>query len=213
MHSHKYRSPEPLSGKRILVLGIGNSGGDIASEISPVAARTLLSLRRGAHIVPKYLLRMPTDHLTLMRFGSLMPLWLQRSVVSLLVRIARGDVSRYGLPKPDHRILDIPPTVSDSLVSRLAHGDIAIKPAVARFGPDSVQFTDGSAERVDVVIYCTGYKISFPFLDAGVAGVEENQRSVHRRVVSPKVPRLYFSWLVQPLGALSASTEVPVCCA
>ncbi len=207
MHSHNYRSPEPFAGKRVLVLGIGNSGGDIASEISPVAARTLLSLRRGAHIVPKYLLGMPTDHLTLMRFGSLMPLWLQRSVVSLLVRIALGDVSRYGLPKPDHRILDIPPTVSDSLVRRLAHGDLAIKPAVARFGPDSVQFTDGSAERVDVVIYCTGYKISFPFLDAGVAGVEENQVSLYRRVVSPKVPGLYFIGLVQPIGAIMPIAE------
>src|SRR5260370_8395994 len=162
MHSHKYRSPEPLSGKRILVLGIGNSGGDIASEISPVAARTLLSLRRGAHIVPKYLLGMPTDHLTLMRFGSLMPLWLQRSVVSLLVRIALGDVSRYGLPKPDHRILDISPTVSDSLVSRLAHGDLAIKPAVARFCPDTFQFTNGTAERVDLATYSTSSTTTSP---------------------------------------------------
>src|SRR5260370_33073758 len=135
MHSLRYGPHEPVAGQRVLVRGIGNPGGDIAREIAPVAARTLLSLRRGAHIVPKYLLGMPTDHLTLMRFGSLMPLWLQRSVVSLLVRIALGDVSRYGPPKPDHRSLDISPTLSDTLVSRLPHGYRAATPAVAGCSP------------------------------------------------------------------------------
>jgi hypothetical protein len=207
MHSHNYRSPEPFAGKRVLVLGIGNSGGDIATEISLVAARTLLSIRHGAHIVPKYLFGMPTDHLTLMRFGAVTPLWLQRSVVSLLVRIAQGDVSRYGLPKPNHRMLDIPPTVSDSLVSRLAHGDIAIKPAVASFGHDGVLFADASAECVDVVIYCTGYNISFPFLDAAVAGVDENQVPLYHRVASPNFPGLYFIGLVQPIGAIMPIAE------
>jgi dimethylaniline monooxygenase (N-oxide forming) len=207
MHSRHYRSPEPFEGKRVLVVGIGNSGGDIATEISLVAARTLLSIRRGAHIVPKYLFGTPTDHLTLMRFGPVTPLWLQRSVASLLVRIAQGDVSRYGLPRPDHRLLDIPPTVSDSLLSRLAHGDIAVKPGLAGFGADRVLFADGGAERVDVVIYCTGYKISFPFLDAAVAGVDENHVRLYHRVVSPNLPGLYFIGLVQPIGAIMPIAE------
>ena len=207
MHSHRYRAPEPFAGRRVLVLGIGNSGCDIATEVAQVAERTLLAIRRGVHIVPKYLFGRPTDHLTLTRFGAMTPLWLQRSAVSLLVRIALGRMSRRGLPKPDHRMLDIPPTVSDSLPSRLAHGDIAVKPGIARFGPDCVLFTDGSTEEVDVVIYCTGYNISFPFLDAAVAGADENQVPLYHRVASPTFPGLYFIGLVQPIGAIMPIAE------
>jgi len=207
MHSHHYRAPEPFAGRRVLVLGIGNSGCDIATEVAQVAERTLLSIRRGVHIVPNYLFGRPTDHLTLTRFGAMTPLWLQRSAVSLLVRIALGRMSRYGLPKPDHRMLDVPPTVSDSLHSRLAHGDIAVKPGVAGVGPDRVLFTDGSTEGVDVVIYCTGYKISFPFLDAAVAGADETEIPLYHRVASPKYPGLYFIGLVQPIGAIMPIAE------
>ena len=205
MHSHHYRTPEPFAGRRVLVLGIGNSGCDIATEVSQVAERTLLAIRCGAHIVPKYLFGRPTDHLTLMRFGAMTPLWLQRFAVSWLVRISEGRESRHGLPRPDHRMLDIPPTISDTLPTRLADGDIAVKPGVAEFGRDRVLFTDGSAERVDVVLCCTGYKISFPFLDAAVAGPDH--LPLYRRVASPTFPGLYFIGLVQPIGSVMPIAE------
>ena len=128
IHSHHYRTPEPFTGKRVLILGIGNSACDAATDCSRVAARTLLAMRRGAHVVPKYLFGMPTDHLTLMRLGTKAPLRLQRSAVALLVRIAQGKVTKYGLPTPDHQMLCGPPTVSDSLLSRLDHGDIVVPP-------------------------------------------------------------------------------------
>jgi dimethylaniline monooxygenase (N-oxide forming) len=208
IHSHHYRTPEPFAGQRVLVLGIGNSACDAATDCSQVAARTLLAMRRGAHIVPKYLLGKPTDHLTLMRLGTRAPLRLQRSAVALLVRIAQGRVTRYGLPKPDHRLLSSPPTVSDSLLSKLEHGDIVVKPNIDRFGRDCVYFTDGSAEPVDTVIYCTGYKISFPFLDRALIGTEGNQVALYRRVVPPRLPGLYFIGLVQPIGAAMPIAEI-----
>jgi dimethylaniline monooxygenase (N-oxide forming) len=164
IHSHDYRTPEPFAGKCVLVLGIGSSACDAAAKCSQVAARTLLAMRRGAHVVPKYLLGRPTDHLTLMRLGTRAPLALQRWAVALLVRAAQGKVTRYGLPQPDHPMLGAHPTVSDSLLAKVGAGDIIVKPAIDRFDGDRVCFTDGSAERVDTVIYCTGYKISFPFL-------------------------------------------------
>jgi cation diffusion facilitator CzcD-associated flavoprotein CzcO len=89
IHSHFYRAPEPFTGKRVLVLGFGNSACDVAVDCSQVAARTLLAMRRSAHVVPKYLFGVPTDHLTLMRLGTRAPLWLQRSAVALLVRTAQ----------------------------------------------------------------------------------------------------------------------------
>ena len=208
IHSHHYRTPEPFTGRRVLVLGIGNSACDIAAECSQVAARTLLAMRRGAHVVPKYLFGRPTDHLTLMRLGTRAPFRLQRWAVALLVRMARGEMTKHGLPKPDHRLLCAPPAVSDSLLSRIDHGDITVKPNIDRFGRDRVYFTDGSAEQVDTVIYCTGYKISFPFLDRALIGAEGSQIPLYHRVVPPALPGLYFIGLVQPIGAIMPMAEV-----
>jgi dimethylaniline monooxygenase (N-oxide forming) len=201
IHSHDYRTPEPFAGKRVLVLGIGNSASDIAADCSQVAERTLLAMRRGTHIVPKYLFGVPTDHLTLTRLGTRAPLALQRSAVALLVRIAQGKMTTYGLPEPGRRMLCAPPTVSDSLLSKLDLGDIVVKPTIDRFDGDRIRFTDGSAEQVDVVIYCTGYKISFPFLDEASFGADDSHIPLYRRIVPPKLPGLYFIGLVQPIGA------------
>ena len=207
IHSHYYRAPEPFTGKRVLVLGIGNSACDIATDCSGVAARTLLAVRRGTHIVPKYLFGVPTDRLTLMRLGTKAPRWLQRSAVALLIRATQGPVTKYGLPKPDRPLLCAPPTVSDGLLSRLHRGDIAVRPAVERFGADRVYFTDGTAEPLDAVIYCTGYKISFPFLPGALTGGEDTEPALYRRVVPPAVPGLYFIGLIQPVGATMPLAE------
>jgi dimethylaniline monooxygenase (N-oxide forming) len=208
MHSHHYRTPEPLAGKRVLVLGVGNSACDVAADCSPIAARTVLAMRRGAHIVPQYLLGRPTDHLTLMRLGTRTPFRLQRLSVELLLRIARGSVTKYGMPRPDHPVLCAPPTVSDSLLSKLDKGDIVVKPSIDRFHGNSVRFTDGSSEPVDVVIYCTGYKISFPFLDEAAMGVDGKHIPLYRRIVPPQWPGLYFIGLVQPIGAVMPIAEI-----
>jgi cation diffusion facilitator CzcD-associated flavoprotein CzcO len=208
IHFRHYRTPEPFTGKRVLVLGIGNSACDAAVDCSQVAERTLLAVRRGAHIVPKYLFGVPTDHLTLMRLGTKAPRRLQRSVVALLVRMAQGKVTKYGLPKPDHQMLCAPPTVSDSLLSKVDHGDIVVKPSIDRFDGDRVYFTDGSLEQVDAVIYCTGYKISFPFLDKALIGAEDNEIRLYHRVTPPELPGVYFIGLVQPIGAVMPIAEI-----
>jgi dimethylaniline monooxygenase (N-oxide forming) len=208
LHSHDYRTPEPFTGKRVLVLGIGNSACDIAADCSAVAARTLLAVRRGTHIVPKYLFGGPTDRLTRLRLGTRTPRWLQRSVVTLLLRATQGAVTDYGLPKPGRPLLCAPPTVSDTLLSRLYHGDIAVKPGIERFGADRVYFTDGSAEQVDAVIYCTGYKVSFPFLPSALTGGAGSEPALYRRVVPPAVPGLYFIGLIQPIGATMPLAEL-----
>ena len=208
IHSHHYRTPEPFAGKRVLVLGIGNSACDVAVDCSRVAARTLLAMRRGAHIVPKHLFGMPTDQLTLMRLGARVPVWLQGLAVTQLIRIAQGSVTKYGLPRPDRRLLCAPPTVSDSLLSKLDHGDVVVKPNIDRFDGDRVCFTDGSAEQIDAVIYCTGYKISFPFLDDVPVSAADHHIRLYRRIVPPKRSGLYFIGLVQPIGAVMPIAEI-----
>jgi dimethylaniline monooxygenase (N-oxide forming) len=207
LHAHYYKTPELFEGKRVLVLGIGNSASDIAVESSRVAADTYLAMRRGAHIIPKFMFGMPTDHLTDSAIART-PLRVQQIAMAAMLRLARGKVTDYGLPEPDHAVLHAHPTVSDDLLTRLGHGDIAVKPNIDRFEGAKVFFTDGSAVEVDVVVYCTGYRVSFPFLAEGVMPATDNHVDLYRRVVDPEHPGLYFVGLIQPLGAIMPLAEV-----
>ena len=206
IHAHYYKTPDLLEDKRVLVLGIGNSATDIAVEASRVAASTHLAMRRGAHIMPKFLFGVPTDHLT-DSVVARMPLPVQRVGMRAMLRLAQGKVTDYGLPKPDHKVLSAHPTVSDDLLARLGHGDIDVRPNVDRFEGSKVFFSDGTAAEVDVVIYCTGYKVTFPFFDAKLVRALDNHIDLYRRVVDPEHPGLYFLGLIQPLGAIMPLAE------
>jgi dimethylaniline monooxygenase (N-oxide forming) len=207
MHVHHYREPDVLVGKRVLVLGIGNSATDVAVESSRSAEKTFLAMRRGAYVMPKYLNGKPTDEAA-SKLLTLMPLPVQRFVLSRMLGMTAGDMTAYGLPKPDHKLLEAHPTVSAELLSRLGHGDIAVKPNIERFaGGRTVRFADGSEEEIDLVVYCTGYKVTFPFFDEDVVSANDNRLPLYRRVVSVERPGLYFVGLIQPLGAIMPLAE------
>jgi dimethylaniline monooxygenase (N-oxide forming) len=207
MHAHFYREPEVLAGKRVLVLGIGNSATDIAVEASRIAEKTFLAMRRGAYILPKYLNGKPTDE-SASPVLTRLPLAVQRFFINRMLGLTAGDMTAYGLPKPDHKLLEAHPTVSAELLSRLGHGDIAVKPNVDRFsGGHLVRFADGSEEEIDLVIYCTGYRISFPFFDPTLISAENNRLPLYRRVVAAEHPGLYFIGFIQPLGAIMPIAE------
>ncbi len=122
--------------------------------------------------------------------------------------MAVGDMTSYGLPKPDHKLLEAHPTVSSELLPRLGHGDITVKPNIDRFtGGRGIRFADGSEEEVDLVVYCTGYKITFPFLDETVFPVLDNRLPLYRRVVAPEQRGLYFIGFIQPLGPVMPIAE------
>jgi dimethylaniline monooxygenase (N-oxide forming) len=206
LHAHYYRTPDVLAGKRVVVLGIGNSATDIAVESSRVADETYLAMRRGAHILPKYLFGVPTDHLTSSPLAR-GPFPLQKLGLRTMLRIAVGRMTDYGLPQPDHDVLEAHPTVSDDLLTRLGHGDIHVKPNIDRFEGSKVFFVDGTAVEADVVVYATGYRVAFPFLDETVIRAEDNHIDLYRRVVAPEHPGLYFLGLIQPLGAVMPLAE------
>ena len=207
LHAHYYREPDVLQGKRVLVLGIGNSAVDIAVESSRIADATFLAMRRGAYVLPKYLGGKPIDDAS-PAFMSYMPLAVQRALMSRMLKVAIGEMTDYGLPKPDHKLLEAHPTVSSELLPRIGHGDIAVKPNIDRFaGGRTVRFVDGSAEEIDLVVYCTGYRISFPFFSAEVFEAKENRMPLYRRVVAPERPGLYFIGFIQPLGPIMPIAE------
>lgn len=210
IHSHHYIDPtEPLAlqGKRVLVVGIGNSAVDIVSELSRkgVAERTLISTRSGAWVVPKYIFGRPAD--TVVKTNPRLPLGLQRRVARMLPRLVSGRMEDFGLPTPNHRFLEAHPTVSSELLLRLGSGDAIAKPDVAELLGDRVRFTDGSVEQVDAIVYATGYKISFPFLDPEFISAPENRLSLYKRMFKPGVGDLAFIGLGQAIPTIFPFAE------
>jgi hypothetical protein len=139
---------------------------------------------------------------------SLLPLSVQRFFAMRGLEIAAGDMTSYGLPKPDHKLFEAHPTVSSELLPRLGHGDITVKPNIEHFsGGRSVRFVDGSEEEIDLVVYCTGYKITFPFFEPRVFAAPDNRLPLYRRVVAAERPGLYFIGFIQPLGPIMPLAE------
>jgi dimethylaniline monooxygenase (N-oxide forming) len=207
IHVHHYREPDVLPGKRVLVLGLGNSATDVAVESSRIADKTFLASRRGAYVLPKYLNGRPIDEIS-NPVISMLPLSVQRFFTLRMLGVASGDPTAYGLPKPDHKLLEAHPTVSSELLPRLGHGDIEVKPNIDRFsGGRTVRFVDGSEEEIDLVVYCTGYKMTFPFFDPALLSAPDNQLPLYRRVASVERPGLYFIGFIQPLGPIMPLAE------
>ena len=204
MHAHDYVGPDGFEGRSVVVLGMGNSAMDIAVELSGVAAHVYLASRRGAHIVPKFAFGRPIDTFNT---GLPVPWAMKRAFFSLIVRGTIGRPQDVGLPTPDHRLGEAHPTVSQRITERVRAGAVIPKPNIAAFDGATVRFSDGSSVPADAVIYCTGYNVSFPFLEPGLVDVVDNRVDLFHQVFPPDVPDLMFIGLVQPFGALMPIAE------
>jgi dimethylaniline monooxygenase (N-oxide forming) len=207
LHAHHYVDNEPFKDKRVLVLGIGNSAMDIAVESSFVARRTILASRRGAHIIPKYLFGRPLDQIGVNRLTGALPWAFRKAIFSTFYRLGVGRMEDYGLPRPDHDLGDAHPTISADFLNRIAHGEIVYRPNVAELLGDRVRFADGAVEEVDVIVWCTGYKVTFPFFDEHLIAAPDNDLPLFRRVFHPEIDNVFFVGLLQPLGAIMPLAE------
>jgi dimethylaniline monooxygenase (N-oxide forming) len=204
MHAHDYVDNEDLEGKDVVVLGMGNSAMDISVEASDVAAATYLAARRGAWIIPKYLFGRPLDTLA---SNPRMPVGIGGRIFERLITLHVGRPEQFGLPKPDHRLGEAHPTISGRIHDRIHHGRITPKPNIARLHAHEVEFTDGTRVHADIVIFCTGYKITLPFFDEALISAPDNRIELFRRVFRPGIPNLAFVGLLQPLGAIMPLAE------
>jgi len=204
LHAHDYVDNEFLKGKDVVVLGIGNSAMDISVEASETAANTYLAARRGAWIIPKYLFGKPLDTLAT---NPRVPMTVGARVLEKIVTLHVGKPEKFGLPKPDHRFGQAHPTISGRIHDRIQHGKIEPRPNIARLHADEVEFTDGTRVHADVVIFCTGYKITFPFFDETFISAPDNHFELFWRVFKPELPNLAFVGLLQPLGAIMPLAE------
>ncbi len=204
MHAHSYVDNSIFSGRRVVVLGMGNSAMDIAVESSYTAERTYLAARQGVWIVPKYIFGKPVDQL---RNDVRVPFKVRQRITQQLIASYAGPPERYGLPKPGHRFGEAHPTVSGRILDRIQHGTITPKPNIASLEGSEVRFVDGTAVEADVVVYCTGYKITFPFFDEDLISAPDNHIELFRRVLHPDIPNVFFIGLLQPLGAIMPLSE------
>jgi dimethylaniline monooxygenase (N-oxide forming) len=204
LHAHDYVDNDALRGKDVVVLGMGNSAMDISVEASEVAATTYLAARRGAWIIPKYLFGRPLDTLAT---NPRVPMPIGARVLEKIVTLHVGRPERFGLPRPDHKFGQAHPTISGRIHDRIQHGKITPKPNIARLHADEVEFTDGTRVHADVVIFCTGYKITFPFFDETFIAAPDNHIELFWRVFEPEIANLAFIGLLQPLGAVMPLAE------
>jgi hypothetical protein len=191
MHSKDYKEPEQLRGKKVLVIGGGNSACDIAAEAARVGGSAHLSLRRGYWFLPKTIYGRPTAEL----LTTNLPVWLQRLYLEMLLKIVVGDYRKYGLMKPDHKIFEHHPTLNSELLHYLKHGKITPHGDIRRFDGDTVEFIDGTKESFDLIVCATGFNVSMPFLAAEIVPIEGPVVKAFWGMVAPHHKQLFiYGW-------------------
>jgi hypothetical protein len=200
IHSHIYKASAPFRGRRVLVIGGGNSACDIAVETARVSRFTGISMRRGYYFVPKFMFGLPSD--VLHQKFVWVPRPLRVKLLRLLLWVYTGSWDRYGLPPPDHELLSSHPIVNSELLYFIRHGRIHPRPDIARFDGHEVRFVDGRVESYDAIIAATGFRITFPFFDPALIDYSRGAVPLYLRVFPPGFRDLYFIGLFQPIGCI-----------
>jgi len=198
-HTRDYRSGAELAGKKVLVVGAGNSGCDIACDAATQASETWISMRRGYWFLPKHVFGQPTD--AFFHTGPQIPNTLAPSMLKVLLRILVGDVRKFGLPKPDHPPLSTHPIMNTQLLHHLGHGNISAKPDVAELRGKKVRFADGSEIEPDVILWATGYRPTIPALDAGGVHLTESGEDLYLNMFAREHPGLCVLGFFATAGA------------
>ncbi|KAG8555877.1 hypothetical protein GDO81_017849 [Engystomops pustulosus] len=213
-HSREYKNSKAFNGKRVVVVGMGNSGADIAVELSRTAAQVFLSTRRGSWVMSRVFEHgYPWDICFDTRFQNWLRNTLPTSFVIWLTEKKMNawfDHANFGLqPRDSTQFKE--PLFNDELPSRITCGYVVVKPDVTEFTETSLKFEDGtSVENIDVVIFATGYRFSFPFLDESIIKVKDNKISLYRNIFPENLekPTLGVIGLIQPLGPIMSSSEI-----
>lgn len=160
-HSITYRSPDEFRGRRVLVVGAGNSGCDIACDAATAAQAASISMRRGYWFIPKHVFGLPSDIVG--GKGSFLPKRVERAVLQPLLRLLVGDLTRIGLQKPDHKLFETHPILNDQLLHHIRHGDVTPRTGIRHAEGEKVTFTDGTSDRFDLILLATGFRHAVPF--------------------------------------------------
>jgi len=194
-HSIDYDLSDEFRDKRVLIVGAGNSGADIACDAAFAAKEAHISLRRGYHFIPKHIFGMPSDVFAKKTGGG--PMWLKQAIFGALLRGLNGDISRLGLRKPDHKVLSSHPLLNTQVLHYLQHGDLQAHQDIARLEGDKVHFVDGSSIAVDLIILATGYRWRVPYLSKEVFNWKNERPCLYLNTLNFKYPSLFVNGFVE----------------
>ncbi|XP_017284329.1 flavin-containing monooxygenase 5 [Kryptolebias marmoratus] len=214
MHSWDYKGPEDMYGKRVVVIGIGNSGGDIAVEGSRVAEQVYMSTRRGAWVIRQVSDNgLPVDMKYNTRFVHILFQLLPINVLNWIGENklnAMYDHTMYAL-KPKHRLFSQIPVINDDLPLKILSGSVIIKPNVKEIRGSTVEFEDGTTvEKVDMIVFATGYNYGFPYLPNDVLYKSGHRVGLYKHVFPPNLehPTLAVVGFIHALGAIMTQAEM-----
>lgn len=198
LHSHDVKSKEQLKGKRVLVVGAGNSAVDILSDAALDGTKAVHSMRRSYHFFPKIVFGKPTDVIV----DSISRWPMPRRAMYALCRVGlvllMGRHSRYGLPEPDQGLFESHPTAGNVYLDHLVHGRIIVKPGVERLEGNHVRFTDGSTEEIDLLVHATGFSPSFPFMDPSYILDAQGRSNLFLHTFHRELDDLFVAGLFDP---------------
>ena len=198
IHAADYDSADQLTDRRVLVVGAGNTGCDIAVEAAQSAEVCYHSTRRAYWYAPKYTMGKPSDQIYDMMLSLGLPTRVLQFLLEGTSKLTTGDMERFGLPEPDHHFLETHPIVNSLLIYYVGHGEIVPKPDIERFDGNQVRFADGSSVDVDLVVHATGYLIRFPFIDREHLNWRRGRPQLSLNVFHPNYDNLFVIGLIQP---------------
>ena len=199
MHSAEYKTADLFAGQRVLIVGCGNSGADIAVDAVHHAASVDLSVRRGYWFVPKFVRGRPADSLG----GRIrLPRRIKQFVEGLLIRLLVGRPSDFGLPDPDHLLYESHVVVNSLVLHHLGHGDIRARPDLQRVEGNRVTFTDGTSGEYDLILQATGYTLDYPFIDRSALNwaPERAAPELYLNAFHPESDSLFMMGMIEAAG-------------
>lgn len=208
VHSRDYTDASGFAGKRVLVVGAGNSGCDIAVEAAGVADHVAISMRRGYHFFPKFIFGKPADQVSESSQNFRLPPPLARAAYRTMLKLSIGNPEQFGLPKPDHQPLESPPIVNSLLPYYCAHGRVEVRRAPVSFDGKFVEFSDGTSEEYDVVVLATGFTIHIPFVGEEHLDWRNGRPDFYLLAFSPRYEDLFIAGMTDGTGGHFPTVEL-----
>ena len=197
IHAANYRDPQQFSGKRVLIVGAGNSGCDIAVDAIHHGKNCDISMRRGYYFVPKYVFGKPADTM-----GGMikLPMWLKRRIDGMILKWFVGDPQKYGFPKPDYALYESHPVVNSLILFHAGHGDLKVQSDIDHFDGKTVHFTDGAQADYDMILTATGYHLHYPFIDDALLNWQGDAPHLFLNAMHPDRDDLFVLGMVEASG-------------
>lgn len=198
LHAIEVKTRDQLRGKRVLVVGAGNTGCDLAADAAQLSRSVEHSMRRTYYFLPKFIFGRPLDKWLDRTQRWPVPRRFLRWMYGVAVYFVVGPYDRLGLPKPDHKILESFPNSASAYLDHLAHGRVTPRRDIERLDGNKVVFTDGEESEVDLIVYATGYRLTFPFMDKSYLANEDGSSPLFLKVFHREMDNLFACGLVQP---------------